>query len=70
MVGGLRAWGGRGVAGGWGISGRRGIVICAGEGEDPDEGEGEGAAEGLDDHAHGRAGGEDVVDEEKGGIGG
>ena len=55
--------GGRGLAGGGGIVG-------AGQGKDPDGAGGELAAEGMDERAHGRAGGEDVVDEEKGGIGG
>jgi hypothetical protein len=44
-----------------------GIVVGAGEGEDADGGEREGAVEGTDDHAHGGAGREDVVDEEEGG---
>ena len=42
-----------------------GIVIRAGEGKDADGALGECAAKGADDHSYGRAGGEDVVNEEE-----
>ena len=46
------------------------VIVGAGQGKDPDGAGGELAAEGVDEHAHGGAGGKNVVDEEEGGWGG
>ena len=47
-----------------------GSIVGQGQGKDPDGACGELAAEGVDERAHGGAGGKDVVDEEEGGWGG
>jgi len=47
-----------------------GIIVCFGEGEDLQGAEGESLVKGMDDGADSGAGGEDVVDEEEGGMGG
>ena len=46
------------------------VIIYFGEGKDLERAKGEGLVEGADDSADGGAGGEDVIDEEEGGMGG
>jgi hypothetical protein len=47
-----------------------GVIICSGKGEDLKAGVGVSVPEGVDDHFHGGAGGEDVVNNKEGRPGG